>query len=198
MNLPVSSSRAFLLKKQKDMLREPLIRAAWHRICLGVSSNGDGDNSIVVRGNSPQGVLWRVWRNRNSSPNHFGGLGGSGGSISMLSSSTLGNSDFYTGAFPAEFGNATAGAFDLKFRDGNKDKHEHSFHDRWTGNRICIRRFLKRRHSFLSRKLPVFYIVIVKRVLDHRKEFYPKPDLSFKLNFPTKAGEHLPFSVSAV
>ncbi len=34
------------------------------------------------------------------------------------------NSDFLTGAFPAEFGNATAGVFDLNLRSGNTNKSE--------------------------------------------------------------------------
>lgn len=93
----------------------------------GVSNNGDMDNSIVVRGNSPKGVLWRLEGIEIPNPNHFGGLGGSGGAISMLNGNVLGNSDFYTGAFPADIGNATAGAFDINFRNGNTERREHTF-----------------------------------------------------------------------
>jgi len=39
----------------------------------------------------------------------------------------LANSDFYTEAFPAEIGNALAGAFDLNFRKGNNQKRENTF-----------------------------------------------------------------------
>ena len=42
-------------------------------------------------------------------------------SVNMLS-----NSDFFTGAFPAEYGNATSGVFDLKLRKGNHEKREYS------------------------------------------------------------------------
>ena len=45
----------------------------------------------------------------------------------MLSSNVLANSDFFTGAFPAQYGNATSGIFDLNLRKGNFDKHEHAF-----------------------------------------------------------------------
>ena len=34
------------------------------------------------------------------------------------------NSDFLTGAFPAEYGNALSGVFDLKMRNGNTEKNE--------------------------------------------------------------------------
>ncbi len=84
-------------------------------------------NEIIVRGNSPKGVMWRLEGIEIPNPNHFGGMGNSGGGISMLSSTTLSNSDFYTGAFPAEFGNATSGVFDLNMRKGNNEKREYSF-----------------------------------------------------------------------
>ncbi len=90
-------------------------------------SDDDLSNEIIVRGNSARGLLWRLEGIEIPNPNHFGGLGGGGGAISMLSSSTLARSDFYTGAFPAEFGNATAGVFDLRLREGNSEKREYSF-----------------------------------------------------------------------
>jgi len=90
----------------------------------GVSSATDQRNDIIIRGNSPLGLLWRVDDLDVFNPNHFGSLGSTGGPISMLNNNVLSNSDFYTGAFPAEFGNATAGAFDLKLRTGNNQKHE--------------------------------------------------------------------------
>ncbi|MFW5708357.1 MAG: carboxypeptidase regulatory-like domain-containing protein, partial [Bacteroidota bacterium] len=91
----------------------------------GVSSVSDQRNDIVIRGNSPLGLLWRLEGVEIPNPNHFGSLGSTGGPISMLNNNQLTNSDFYTGAFPAEFGNALAGAFDLRLRNGNNRKHEH-------------------------------------------------------------------------
>lgn len=182
-----TSSRAFSVEEAKRYAAGAFDPGRMAQNFAGVSSNGDGDNSIVVRGNSPQGVLWRLEGIEIPSPNHFGGLGGSGGSISMLSSSTLGNSDFYTGAFPAEFGNATAGAFDLKFRDGNKDKHEHSFMIGGLGIEFASEGPFKKggtasylvnyRYSTLS---------LLKGFLDLQGILPEYQDLSFKLNFPTK------------
>lgn len=91
-----------------------------------VGSSDDLSNEIVIRGNSPRGVMWRLEGIEIPNPNHFGSTGGSGGGISMLSSSTLSNSDFYTGAFPAEFGNALSGVFDLNMRNGNNEKREYA------------------------------------------------------------------------
>ncbi|MFT6854859.1 MAG: hypothetical protein ACJA0X_000828 [Cyclobacteriaceae bacterium] len=94
----------------------------------GVSTGGDDLlNEIVIRGNSPKGLLWRLEGVEVANPNHFASVGSSAGGVSMLSSSMLANSDFFTGAFPAQYGNATSGIFDLKMRKGNFDQHEHSF-----------------------------------------------------------------------
>ena len=43
----------------------------------------------------------------------------------MLNNNVLSNSDFYTGAFPAEFGDALSGVFDLNMRKGNYEKWEY-------------------------------------------------------------------------
>lgn len=90
----------------------------------GVVSNNDGRNDIVVRGNSPTGVLWRIEGLPSPSPNHYAALGTTGGPVSALNTNALKTSDFLTGAFPAEFGNALAAVFDINLRTGNTDKHE--------------------------------------------------------------------------
>ncbi len=90
----------------------------------GVSGSNDSRNDIIVRGNSPLGILWRLNGLDIPNPNHFGNMGSSGGPISILNNNTLDNSDFLSGAFPADYGNATAGVFDLKMRSGNNEKYE--------------------------------------------------------------------------
>ncbi len=91
----------------------------------GVSSSGDVRNDIVVRGNSPSNVLYRLEGIPVPNPNHFGTFGGAGGAISMISQNMLANSDFMTGAFPSEYGNVIGGVFDINFRKGNSQKREH-------------------------------------------------------------------------
>lgn len=91
----------------------------------GVMTANDENNQIVVRGNSPRGLLWRMEGVEIPNPNHFAGSEGStGGGVSMLSSNMLTNTDFLSGAFPGEYGNALSGVFDLNLRKGNSDKHE--------------------------------------------------------------------------
>jgi hypothetical protein len=92
----------------------------------GVMTQNDSRNDIIIRGNSPMGVLWRMEGIEIPNPNHFGALGTTGGPVSMVNNNLLSNSDFLTGAFPAEFGNATAGAFDLNLRSGNNQTREYT------------------------------------------------------------------------
>lgn len=92
----------------------------------GVVSAGDGGNTISIRGNSPNGLLWRMEGVEIPNPSHFSSVGTSGGGISILSAQLLNNSDFSTGAFAAEYGNALSGVFDLKLRRGNDQKREYT------------------------------------------------------------------------
>jgi hypothetical protein len=90
----------------------------------GVMTQNDSRNDIIIRGNSPSGVLWRLEGIEIPNPNHFGAQGTTGGPVSMINNNLLSNSDFITGAFPAEYGNAVAGVFDLNMRSGNVNSHE--------------------------------------------------------------------------
>lgn len=90
----------------------------------GVMSAGDSRNDIIIRGNSPMGLLWRMEGINIPNPNHFGASGTTGGPVSMLNNNLLTNSDFFTGAFPAEYGNALSGVFDLQMRNGNNQNYE--------------------------------------------------------------------------
>ena len=91
----------------------------------GVSTADDSRNDIVIRGNSPTGVLWRLEGIPIPNPNHFSTLGTTGGPVSAMNPNMLSNSDFMTSAFPSEYGNALAGVFDLGLRSGNKDQTEY-------------------------------------------------------------------------
>lgn len=90
----------------------------------GVSTPDDSRNDIVIRGNSPVGVLWRIEGMNVQNPNHFATVGTTGGAVSALNTNMLKSSDFFTSAFPAEYGNATSGVFDIGFRNGNSQKRE--------------------------------------------------------------------------
>ena len=90
----------------------------------GVGGADDSRNDIVIRGNSPLGVVWRVEGVDIPNPSHFAIAGSTGGPVTILNNKILANSDFFMSAFPAEYGNSTSGIFDLKLRNGNNNRHE--------------------------------------------------------------------------
>lgn len=90
----------------------------------GVQTASDDRNDIVIRGNSPSGLLWLIEGHEVPNPNHFGSFGTTGGPVNMINNNQLDNSDFLTAAFPGEYGNATSGVFDLRLRNGNADNFE--------------------------------------------------------------------------
>lgn len=120
------SARSFTVEETKRYAASINDPARMALSFAGVASTDDGSNNIVIRGNSPRGVLWRLEGIEVPNPNHFGEEGASGGGVSMLSVNALDNSDFYTGAFPAEYGNAASGVFDIKLRKGNSEQREYA------------------------------------------------------------------------
>ncbi|MCB9274779.1 MAG: TonB-dependent receptor [Lewinellaceae bacterium] len=92
----------------------------------GVSGTAYGGNEIVVRGNSPRGILWRLEGVEIPNPNHFADEGSTGGPINALNSNMLANSDFFTSAFAPEYGNAYSGVFDIRLRRGNNEHREYT------------------------------------------------------------------------
>jgi len=156
---------------------------------VSVGATDDLSNEIVIRGNSPSGVLWRMEGIEIANPNHFSAMGSSGGGISMLSSSTLANSDFYTGAFPAEFGNALSGVFDLNLRKGNNEKREYSFMIGLLGVEAALEGpFSKKsKASYLFNYRYSTLGLLGAIGLNPVGDILPKyQDLSFKINMPTK------------
>lgn len=93
----------------------------------GVATTNDGDNDIIVRGNSPKYIQYRLEGVEITNPTHFGDQNAVRGGISALNNNLLATSDFYTGAFPAEFGDVLSGVYDLKLRSGNNEQQETTF-----------------------------------------------------------------------
>ena len=155
----------------------------------GVITANDSRNDIIIRGNSPQGLLWRLEGVNIPNPNHFAALGSTGGPVSMLNNNLLANSDFFTGAFPAEYGNALSGVFDLKLRNGNNTKHEFTGQMGYSGFELGA-------EGPVSRKTGSSYMINYRYsipglmdVLGFSASEGAVPnyqDLSFKLNLPTK------------
>jgi hypothetical protein len=162
----------------------------------GVQGGNDSRNDIVIRGNSPQGVLWRLEGIDIPNPNHFAVPGTTGGPASMLNNKTLANSDFFTGAFPAEYGNGVAGVFDLRLRNGNNERHEYTAQLGLLGTELAAEGPLskKSRSSFLITyrysTLQLFEGFHIKIGTNSVPRYQ---DLTFKLNFPMGKNGNLSF-----
>lgn len=150
---------------------------------------GVGNNGISIHGNSPSLLQWRLEDVEIPNPNHFADLSTLGGGVlSSLSSNVLGNSDFLTSAFPAEYGNAVSGVFDMKLRNGNSSKYEHTFQVGILGIDVAS-------EGPLSKKSNASYIfnyrysttgLMNKLGLAETGGLLDYQDLNFKLNFPMK------------
>lgn len=152
-----------------------------------------GNNGISIHGNAPHLLQWRLEDVEIPNPNHFADISVLGGGVlSSLSSNILGNSDFFTGAFPAEYGNAVSGVFDMKMRNGNNQKYEHTFQAGILGIDFASEGPLSKKHnaSYIFNYRYSTTSLLGKlggEVEEGSKINYQ--DLNFKLNFPTrKAG----------
>ena len=188
-DMALVSARSFSVDETKRYAASFSDPARMALCYAGVATTHDFMNEIIVRGNSPQYLLWRIEGVEVPSPNHFTDGGVSGGAVSILSSNVIGRSDFLTGAFPADYGNALSGVFDISLRKGNNEKREIAvqagtlgldfsaegpFNDDYTGSYL-----FNYRYSTLA-----FLSLIELSFLGGSAPSYQ--DLSFKLNLPTK------------
>jgi hypothetical protein len=156
----------------------------------GVTSVSDESNELVIRGNSPRGLLWMIEGVEVPSPNHFSSEGASGGLVSALNTTTLNNSTFYTGAFPANYGNATSGVFDIRLRKGNNEKRESNINIGLQGIDVGSEGpIAKKHHSSYLINYRFINPSLIKLIglSSLLRGVSPKfQDLTFKLNFPFK------------
>lgn len=154
----------------------------------GVASPSISSNGISVRGNNPGGLLWRIEGVEVPSPNHFADLNIVGaGALTVLSSQMLGDSDFTTGAFPAEYGNATSGVFDINLRKGNTSRPEYTLQAGLLGLDVALE------GPFKSNNEASYLVNYRYSTLGAIGAFLPDDagilkyqDLSFKISSPTK------------
>lgn len=157
------------------------------------------ENFISIRGNSSRGLLYRLEGIDLPNPNHFARIGASGGSFTIFSNQLLANSDFFVGAFPAEYGNATAGVFDIQFRNGNQRKREFAFQAGVLGLEAAAEGPFKigGKASFLV-NYRYATLNLVNRVIDYLS-IPTYQDLSFKIHLPTeKAGTFDVFGLGGI
>lgn len=191
-DLAVVSARSFNLddtKRYAGALGDPSRMAANF---AGVVGGDDSRNDIVVRGNSPSGMLWQLEGLNIPNPNHFGSLVSTGGPVSMLNNNNLDKSDFMTSAFPAQYGNAIAGVFDIRLRDGNNQKSEFLSQIGFNGFEVGAEGPLSKTSkgsyivNYRYSTLGVFSALGIDFGTGSNVPLYQ--DLNFKVTLPTKSG----------
>ncbi|MBL7859366.1 MAG: TonB-dependent receptor [Cyclobacteriaceae bacterium] len=189
-DLAVVSARSFNVddtKRYAGALGDPSRMAANF---AGVVGGDDSRNDIVVRGNSPSGMLWQLEGLNIPNPNHFGSLTSTGGPVSMLNNNNLDKSDFITSAFPSQYGNATAGVFDIRLRDGNNQQHEYVGQIGFNGFEVGAEGPLSKKNngSFIANyrysTLGIFQSLGIEFGTGSNTPLYQ--DLNFKVSLPTK------------
>lgn len=154
----------------------------------GVATPSVVSNGISVRGNNPEGLLWRIEGVEVPNPNHFADLTVVGGGLlTALSSQMMGNSDFYTGAFPAEYGNAASGVFDINLKTGNPNRREYTLQAGVIGVDFSTQGpFVMGNEASYIMNYRYSTMALISPVLPENTGILKYQDFSFKTNFPTK------------
>lgn len=160
----------------------------------GVANSNDQANGMVIRGNSPNGMQWRLEGVEIVNPNHLSNAGTfsdrvtqNSGGVNILSAQLLGNMNFLTGAFPSEYGNALSGVMDMRLRKGNDKKHEFTAQAGLIGIDLAAEGPIgKRGASYLVNYRYSFTGLLATMGVKFGGEDIRFQDLAFNLNFPTK------------
>ncbi|MGM0531105.1 MAG: TonB-dependent receptor [Bacteroidota bacterium] len=167
----------------------------------GVAAPSVSSNGISVRGNNPDGLLWQIEGVEVPNPNHFANLTVAGGGLlTALSNQVMANSDFYTGAFPAQYGNASSGVFDIKLRDGNTEASQYAFQAGIIGVDFTAEGpFQKEGKSNYLMNYRNSTMALLEPVLPDNTGILKYQDLAFKTNFQTrKAGKFTFWGIGAL
>lgn len=184
----VTSARSFSIDETKRFagtFDDPM--RAVQNFAGVMSSPNINSNGIVIRGNSPKGLLWRLDDVSIPNPNHFSYSGQKSGGLTIFSSQLLTNSDFFTSAFPPEYSNALSGVFDMKFRNGNSFKREHAVQIGIQGIDLASEGplFKTGNASYLInyRYSVLGFLQLIDKDMKNKVPTYQ--DLSFKINLPS-------------
>ena len=93
----------------------------------GVSSTPSFRNDIVIRGGAPNENRFFLDGVEIPNINHFATQGSSGGPVGIINVNFIREVDFYSGAFPANRGNALSSVMELKQIEGSDEEFSGSF-----------------------------------------------------------------------
>ncbi|MCB0586721.1 MAG: carboxypeptidase-like regulatory domain-containing protein, partial [Phaeodactylibacter sp.] len=166
-------------------------------VFAGVVNENDQANGLVIRGNSPNSLIWRLEGVDIVNPNHTPNAGTfsdrvtqNGGGVNILSAQMLGTSHFYTGAFPSSYGNALSGVLDMRLRPGNNEQHEQTIQAGLIGIDLAAEGPVSRQNgaSYLANYRYSTVGLITSLGVDFGDEQINFQDFSFNLTFPAKNG----------
>jgi hypothetical protein len=146
-------------------------------------------------------LLWRLEGTEIPGPNHFAEEGSSAGAISILSSNMITNSDFMTGAYPAEYGNAISGVFDISLRNGNSETREYAFQFGVLGTDLAAEGPFKKGYqgsylvNYRYSTLALLQLTGIKLAGDQIPQFQ---DLSFNFHLPSQIGEFSVWTIAGM
>jgi hypothetical protein len=188
--IAVTSSKTFSVEETKRFAGSMGDPARMASAFAGITGGSDENNALVVRGNSPRGILWRVEGIEIPNPNHFTTEGSSSGIVSVLSPNMISNYDFLTGAFPAQYGNALSGVLDINLRNGNNEKREYSVQAGLSGLEFSTEGpFTKKNSSSYLINYRYSTLSVLDKLgtdLNDAGQYKDYQDLAFKINLPTK------------
>jgi hypothetical protein len=90
------------------------------------ASPGGYRNDLIVRGGGPSENSYYIEGMEVPTINHFSTQGASGGPVGIFNAELISTADFYTGAFPADRGNALSAILNLQLKDGSATSHNYS------------------------------------------------------------------------
>ena len=174
----------------------------------GVANTNDQANGMSIRGNNPRGLQWRLEGMEIVNPNHLANAGtfsdqasSNAGGVNMISAQMLGNMNFLTGAFPAEYGNAISGVMDMRLRKGNNEEYEHTAQVGLLGIDLATEGPLNKKNgsSYLLNYRYSFTGLLALGGLTFGGEDIRFQDLSLNLSFPNeKLGDFTLFGMGGL
>lgn len=90
----------------------------------GVQSTPSFRNDIIIRGGGPSESRFFLDGVEVPNINHFATQGASGGPVGIINADLLREVNYFSGAFPANRGNALSGVFEFYQVDGNSDRFQ--------------------------------------------------------------------------
>ena len=155
----------------------------------GVAQSASGNNDIIVRGNSPKYIQWRLEGVEITAPNHQMDQNGTIGGFNCLNNKLLSASDFYTGAFSPEYGDVLSGVYDVKLRPGNNEKFEAMASVGLLGTDFTVEGPLKKGYGgsyLLNSRFSNIGLLRALNLVDIPGVKTTFQDINFKLMLPTK------------